>query len=60
MRYYSHYVLLHQYLFIGDNKMHIIYDLTTMTYHVINNIDNILFSALSWKTCQDYIDDNSR
>lgn len=39
--------------------MHVIYDLITMTYHVVNNNDEIVFSALSWKTCQDYID-NSR
>lgn len=38
--------------------MHIIYDLTTMTYHVLNDNDTIVFSALSWRTCQDYIKDN--
>lgn len=40
--------------------MHIYYDLRVQRYFVLDANDKTVFSALSWKTCQDYIDDNSR
>lgn len=60
MHYYLRYLSLFPLLFIGDNKMHIIFEMKTWQYHVLNDNDEILFSALSWKTCQDYIDDIKR
>ena len=60
MHYYFQHLLLFPSLFIGVNKMYVIFEMRTFMYHVLNDNDEILFSALSWKTCQDYIDDNSR
>jgi hypothetical protein len=57
--YYSHYVLLHHLLFSGDNQMNIIYHYKSKRYIVLNN-DKTIFSAWSWKLCQDYIDDIKR
>ena len=40
--------------------MHIVFEMKTFMYHVLNDNDETIFSALSWKTCQDYIDDIKR
>lgn len=40
--------------------MHIIFEMRTFMYHVLSENDAIVFSALSWKTCQDYIKDNKQ